>query len=114
MRSALRTAVLLIMAAGLLVACGSDSDSAGGAEFDLTAVNIAFSTTDIRLAAGDVTFVVKNEDAVEHNLTIDGGKADTDVAAKKTVKVKVNLTPGTYAFICEYHPDTMKGTIVVT
>jgi plastocyanin len=114
MRSVVRTAVLLIVAAGVLVGCGSDSDSAGGATFDLTAVNIAFSTTDIRLAAGEVTFVVKNDDAVEHNLTIDGGKADSDVAAKKTVKVKVNLPPGTYAFLCEYHPDTMKGTIVVS
>jgi len=114
MRSALRPVVLLIVAFGALVACGSDSESSGGATFDLTAVNIAFSSTDIKVSAGDVTFVVKNEDAVEHNLTIDTGKADTDVAAKKTVKVKANLTPGTYAFFCEYHPDTMKGTIVVT
>jgi plastocyanin len=116
MRSALRTAVLLIVAAGVLVACGSgsSSDSSGGNTVEITAMNITFSTTDIRVPAGDVTFTVKNDDALEHNLTIDNGKANKDVAAHKTVKVKATLQPGTYAFHCEYHPDTMKGTIVVS
>ncbi len=114
MRSTLRAVVLLVIAAGVMVGCGSDSESSSGTTVDITAANIAFSTTDIRVAAGDVTFVVKNDDALEHNLTIDGGKADKDVEAHKTIKVKANLPAGTYAFHCEYHPDTMKGTIVVT
>ena len=114
MRSTLRAAVLLVFAAGVMVGCGSDSDSTSGTTVDITAANIAFSNTAIRTSAGDVTFVVKNDDALEHNLTIENAKVDKDVEAHKTIKVKATLQSGTYAFHCEYHPDTMKGTIVVT
>lgn len=114
MRSKLRAVVLLGFAAVMVAGCGSDSDSASGTTVDITAANIAFSNTAIRTTAGDITFVVTNDDAIEHNLTIEGGKADKDVEAHKTVKVKANLPAGTYAFHCEYHPDTMKGTIVVS
>jgi plastocyanin len=114
MRSTLRAVVLLVFAAGVMVGCGSDSESSSGPTVDLTAANITFSNTAIRTTAGDVTFVVKNDDGVEHNLTIEGGKADKDVEAHKTVKVKAKLPAGTYAFHCEYHPDQMKGTIVVS
>lgn len=111
MKSPPRVAAMLICAAGVLAGCGSDSssESSGGNTFDLTAVNIGFSTTDIRTAPGDITFVVRNDDAVEHNLTIDNGKADEDVEAHKTVRVRATLPAGTYAFHCEYHPDTMKA-----
>lgn len=120
MRSALRSAVLVVAAAGVLVACGSNSSSSsssvsGGKTVDLTAANIAWSTTDIRVAAGDVTFVVKNTDKVEHNLTVEGGgNVNKDVEGGKTVKATANLKPGTYPFHCKYHPDVMKGTITVT
>ena len=119
MRSALRSAVFVVAAAGMLVACGSDSSSssssASGNTFDLTAANISWSTTDIHVAAGNVTFVVKNTDKVEHNLTIEGGgNVNKDIAGGKTVKATANLKAGTYPFHCEYHPDVMKGTITVT
>lgn len=116
MRFALRTAVMVVVAAGLLAACGSDSKStsATGTTVDLTAANITYSPTDIKVPAGDTTFVVKNNDKVEHNLTIeDGGKVNKDVEAGKTVQAKATLKAGTYKFHCEYHPDAMKGTITV-
>jgi plastocyanin len=115
MRSVLRTAVVVVVAAGVLTACGSDSSSSSsGNTVDLTAANITFSPTDIKTPAGDVTFVVKNNDKVEHNLTIERTKVNKDVEGGKTVKVTAKLAAGTYAFHCEYHPDTMKGTIVVS
>ncbi len=116
MRSALRTAVVVIAATGILTACGSDSKttSATGTTVDLTAANITYSPTDIKVAAGEVTFVVKNTDKVEHNLTIDdGGNVNKDVEGGKTVQAKATLKAGTYKFHCEYHPDAMKGTITV-
>jgi plastocyanin len=116
MRLPVRTAVMVVAAAGMLAACGSDSPStaATGNTVDLTAVNITFSNTDIKVPAGAVTFVVRNNDKVEHNLTIeDGGNVNQDVEAGKTVQAKATLKAGTYKFHCEYHPDAMKGTITV-
>ncbi len=61
-----------------------------------------------------MTFVVKNTDKVEHNLTIeDGGNVNKDVGAGTTVQTRATLKPGTYKFHCEYHRDAMKGTITV-
>ncbi len=119
MRSALRTAVVVVAVTGVLTACGSSSTtkspSAAGNTVDLTAANITYSPTDIKVPAGDVTFVVKNSDKVEHNLTIeDGGNVNADVASGKTVNAKATLKAGTYKFHCEYHPDAMKGTITVS
>lgn len=116
MRSTLRNGVLALAAAMVLAGCGSGSSSSStsGQTVDLTAANITFSPTDIKTTAGDVTFVVKNNDKVEHNLTIENGNVNKDVEGGKTVKVKPNLKLGTYSFHCKYHPDQMKGTIVVT
>jgi plastocyanin len=116
MRSVLRTAVMVAAAAGMLAGCGSSSSSSSssGNPVDITTANIAFSTTDIKIPAGDVTFTVKNDDKVEHNLTIENGNVNKDVEGGKTVKAKATLKAGTYAFHCEYHPDVMKGTITVT
>lgn len=116
MRSAFRTAVMALAAAGMLVGCGSSSSSSAttGNTVDITAANISFSTTDIKIPAGDVTFVVNNTDKVEHNLTIENGNVNKDVPGGKTVKTKATLKAGTYAFHCEYHPDAMKGTITVS
>jgi len=116
MRSAFRTAVMVVAAAGVLAACGSGSESggSGGTNVPLTAVNITYAPTDIKVPAGDVTFTVANNDKVEHNLTVENGKVNKDVEAGKTVKAKATLKAGTYAFHCEYHPDAMKGTITVS
>lgn len=116
MRSALRSAVMAAAALGLLAGCGSSSSSSStsGSSVDLTAANISWSTTDIKVAAGDVTFAVTNNDKVEHNLTIDAVKVNKDVGPGKTVKAKATLQAGTYPFHCEYHPDVMKGTVTVS
>ena len=116
MRFALRTAVMVVAAAAVLTACGSGSSSgsSGGTKVDLTAANITYAPTDIKVPAGDVTFTVTNNDKVEHNLTVENGKVNKDVGAGKTVTAKTTLKAGTYAFHCEYHPDAMKGTITVS
>jgi len=116
MHPAFRTAVV-VAAAGLLGACGSSdkpASSASGPSVDLTAANITFDRTQIDVKAGAVTFVVRNTDKVEHNLTVDNGGVNKDVEGGKTAKAGATLKPGTYAFHCEYHPTQMKGTITVT
>ena len=116
MRSALRTAAMIAAAAATLAGCGSSSSSSStsGNTVDITAANIMFSTTDIKVPVGATTFVVKNTDNLEHNLTIANANVNKDVAGGKTVSAKVTLKAGVYAFHCEYHPDVMKGTITVS
>ena len=93
---------------------GSGSAGSGGQSVDITAANTSFTPTDIKVGAGKVTFVVKDEDKIEHNLTVEQLKVNKDVEEGKTVKTTVTAAPGTYAFHCEYHPQLMKGTITVT
>ncbi|MFN2608111.1 MAG: cupredoxin domain-containing protein [Acidimicrobiales bacterium] len=113
-------AVAGILALGwTLAACGSSgttkaSAGSGGPSVTLTAANISYSPTDIQVHSGSVTFVVKNTDGVEHNLTIDGTGVNKDVAKGTTVSTTATLKAGTYAFHCEYHPTQMKGTITVS
>jgi uncharacterized cupredoxin-like copper-binding protein len=65
--------VLLVAAAGLLVACGSDGGSAGTGpvELTLTAEDIAYSTKELTAVAGrPVKLTLENEGVLEHDFTI--------------------------------------------
>jgi plastocyanin len=117
MHRVIRNAAIVAAAGALLAGCGSSSksdSSSGGPTVDLTAANISFDRTQIDVKAGAVTFVVKNNDKIEHNLTVDNGGVNKDVEGGRTVSAKATLKAGTYQFHCEYHPAQMKGTIVVS
>jgi plastocyanin len=80
----------------------------------LTASNFAFDPTSLSAAAGG-TIEFVNEDDAEHNITAEDAGIDEDVDAGATTTVDLgDVEPGTYDFICEYHPDTMTGTLEVT
>ncbi|HVT78760.1 MAG TPA: cupredoxin domain-containing protein [Acidimicrobiales bacterium] len=125
MRRILSTAAALVFTGVALAGCGSTSkseDSAAttaaksGTTLTLVAKNIAFDQSTLSATAGDsVTFVIKNEDNTEHNLTIADLKVDKDAEAGKSAKQTVtNLKPGTYQYHCEYHPTQMNGTLTVS
>ena len=124
----MRTRLLIgaVMAVALLgVACGGDdapeandggeeAAGGGGSTVSLTAAEFAFDPTSITAAAGD-TIEFTNEDDAEHNITAEDAGIDEDVEAGGSTTVDLSgVEPGTYDFICEYHPDTMKGTLEVT
>jgi plastocyanin len=103
--------------AGLVLAgCGSGGDkkSSSGTVVHLEADDLYFKPTDLSLKAGAVTLAVKNEGKLTHNVTVAGLNVSQDLAAGKTVDVKLTPAAGTYPFHCEYHPDQMKGTITVS
>jgi plastocyanin len=94
---------------------------------DVTAQNLAFNTTSISLpAGGQDTIHFTNDDAgVPHNIVIFSADPSTDPNAK-TLFTGAPVTgpgstdytfkappPGQYFFHCEFHPDTMKGTVTV-
>jgi plastocyanin len=109
-------------ASGSAAASGSPaaSGAAGGANVDIVASGIQFTTTDVTAAAGQpfkLTF--KNQDSgVPHNVDLkdaSGGEVlKTDIIngpADKTYDVKA-LTAGKYTFVCDVHPN-MTGTLTV-
>jgi len=73
--------------------------------------NSAFSPARVTLKVGDkITF--RNRDTLPHTATDQGGSWDTgDMAGKKSVRLGFE-TPGTYNYVCRYHPN-MRGTVVV-
>lgn len=91
---------------------GSGGDGAGGA-VTLTAAEFAWDPGSLSASAGDSIELV-NEDEAKHNLTIEDAGVDEDVEGGETVTVDLaDVEAGSYEFVCEYHPDTMTGTLEV-
>jgi plastocyanin len=95
-------------------AATEDTGGGGGGSVTLTAADIAFDPTDLSAAAGD-TIEFVNEDDTEHNFTAEdaGINEDVDPSSSTTIDL-TDVKPGTYDFLCEYHPDDMTGTLEVT
>ncbi len=125
----LRSMIVMVMVAVLVAACGGDGgettdggggggDDAGGggvgSSVTLTAANFAFEPESLTAATGD-SIEYMNEDDAEHNFSAEDAGLDEDVEAKSSTTVDLaDVEPGTYDFICKYHPDSMKGTLEVT
>jgi len=110
----------------LATACGGDeSDPAaasgdggggggGGSTVTLTAKDFSFEPGTLSAAAGD-TIEFANEGESPHNLQAEEAGLDEDVDPGDTVSVDLaDAEPGTYDFICKFHPDDMKGTLEIT
>jgi plastocyanin len=94
---------------------------------DVTAQGLAFDKTSLSLPANtQVTIHFTNNDAgTPHNIGIYSADPATDPSAKELFKgdsvtgpasadYSVNPLPaGSYHFQCDFHPDTMKGTVTV-
>lgn len=79
----------------------------------LTASDFSWDTDTLTVPAGGSIEVV-NEDDAEHNLTIEDADVDEDVEGGASTTVDLgDVEAGTYDFFCEYHPDTMTGTLEV-
>ncbi|MDQ3620323.1 MAG: cupredoxin domain-containing protein [Actinomycetota bacterium] len=123
----LKLRIVMVIVAVLAAACGGDDGEAtdgggtgggdnggGGGSVTLTAANFAFQPESLTAAAGD-TIEFTNEDDAEHNISAEEAGLDEDVEAASSTTVDLaDVEPGTYDFICEYHPDSMKGTLEVT
>ena len=113
----------LLLVGALAGACGGDSaedtsggaattGGAGGGSVTLGADDLVFNPTDLSAAAGD-TIDFTNDDDVKHSFTVEELDIDEDADAGDSVSVSLgDAEPGTYDFICKYHPD-MTGTLEV-
>lgn len=112
------TGKVTVVAAG---AAAAGAVSAG--PISLVAANTAFGKTQLDIAANKPTKVVlKNADTVPHNFDIISGPAPyTKPATQPTiaqggasVTYDVPALPtGQYAYQCDIHPNSMKGTLTV-
>jgi len=116
----------LLALAAVLAACSGASAEAptpaapagspSGDAVTITAKDIKFNPNAVSVKAGSAFDIVfDNQDGAPHNISISDGsggnvfKGEIVSAQKVTYSVPA-LAAGTYAFICEVHPE-MKGTI---
>jgi plastocyanin len=115
--------VTLATIAVLGVACGGDDAAdvgaggdggGGGSSVALSAANFAFSPTSLSVGAGG-SIEFTNEDDTEHNFTATDADLDEDADPGGSVTIDLaGVEPGSYEFFCEYHRDSMTGTLEVT
>lgn len=111
---------LLVGAAG----CSTSSDSPGGSSSTEEATSSApagesavidiegFEFSGPESVAPGTTITVNNLDSSAHTVTADGGEFDVEIGGDATATFKAPSEPGTYSYICAFHPS-MIGTLVV-
>ena len=93
---------------------GGDEDGGGGGTVTLSAANFAFEPTSLSAAVGD-TIELTNEDDAAHNFTAEEADLDEDIDAGSSTSIDLSdVEPGSYDFLCKFHPDSMTGTLEVT
>jgi plastocyanin len=116
------TAIVALLAA----ACGGDDggeasaaddgggNGGGGGSVTLTAEDFSFDPGTVTAAVGD-TIELSNEGEAPHNLQAEDAGLDQDVDAGESVSIDLaDVEPGTYDFICKFHPDDMQGTLEIS
>jgi len=118
-----RTAILAAIVLLILTACARQQAQppapapAAEGEIAVSENEWAIEPKEITAKAGKVTFVVKNEGAVEHNFVIEGVGEIDKIAPGETKKLEVTLQPGTYKVVCNLpgHQEAgMEATLTVS
>ena len=115
----------LVAVAAITTACSGTSagaptdpptDPVPTAAVVIVARDLAFEPTAVTVEAGEpFAIVMDNQEDAPHNIAIrDGSGAEVfkgEIVSKQQITYQIEaLTPGTYPFICEVHPN-MTGTI---
>lgn len=121
------TRVLTLVAlslAFLLVGCDSTSttdDGTGSATTTIVATDYAFEPSELSVAAGEVTFAIRNDGAEEHEFEILQGDRVIDEVEGLVPGLErdltVDLAAGEYQFVCrlaDHFERGMYGTLTVT
>jgi plastocyanin len=131
---------VLVLALGA-AACGGDDDddgaaeepvpeepttdtgapAGGGSSITLTADPggaLAFDTTELTAAAGDVTIELVNDSGIQHNVEVEGNGVDelSDTITEGSTELSIQLDPGEYTFFCAvpgHQAAGMEGTLTV-
>ena len=91
---------------------GGDGGGGGGTGSTLTMTDNAFNPASFTISPGSITLT--NDGAALHNLTIEAAGIDEDVQPGQSTSVDIDLEPGEYEMVCEYHvAQGMTGTLIV-
>ncbi len=108
--------VLRYGATPAVVEGGSDDGGAQEGPVSVDATITGFSPGDLEVAEGEVTLAIANQDAFEHDFTIDELDVQLVMGANETVEGTFEAIPGTYTFYCSipgHREAGMEGTITV-
>ncbi|HVF32245.1 MAG TPA: plastocyanin/azurin family copper-binding protein [Acidimicrobiales bacterium] len=105
------------LAVGLLLgACGDDAESGGGdgpagppADATVELEPTTFDPEEVKIAVGE-TVRWDWAGGVQHNVVFEGFQSELQTKGSYS---RAFDTAGTFAYLCEVHPTTMKGTVVV-
>jgi plastocyanin len=97
---------------------GSSGGGGGGGVKSATvqagAGGFVFAPSTVSIAKGG-TITVQNAGTIPHTFTIQDKGINEVLNAGQSAKVKVDLAPGTYPFVCTFHQSSgMTGTLTVT
>ena len=97
---------------------GSDSKESKGSTskgtLEVTTEDFSFVPSSLKADPGSkVTIVLTNKDSAEHSFTIEELDVEAEAHGGETAEDTFTAAAGTYEFFCEYHPDDMRGTLVV-
>ena len=122
-----RLAAVGLGAAAVLAACGGGTATSGppaslpAGTIAVEATNYKFTPSTISVAAGEVTFRVRNAGSEEHEFEIFRGETVVDeiegLVPGLTKDLTVPLTAGDYTFVCKLNGHDqlgMTGTLTVT
>lgn len=106
----------ILAAALMLSACGGGGDTGdggGAGASTLTMVDNAFEPADLTVSSG-TELQLSNDGQSPHTFTVQGDGIDEEVEAGQSSSVTIDLEPGDYDFICEFHEaQGMTGTLTV-
>jgi plastocyanin len=115
-------ALVALLLAGGLTACGSSSSSTGASSSGSSSATggnnvmikgFAFSPSTLTVKVGAKVTFTQEDSGTMHTATSTGGKTINSPKMKQGQSYTVTFTKaGTYPYICSIHPF-MKGTIIV-
>lgn len=81
----------------------------------VTVANFLFQPKTIRVSPGDVIELANTNPQTPHTFTVPGEDIAVQLGPQTTETVAIDLEPGTFAFVCEFHESQgMTGTLEVS
>lgn len=77
----------------------------------VTIADFDYAPDPVEIAAGG-TITWTNQDSTAHTATVSGGPGTGAISGGASASLTLEA-PGTYDYVCQFHPGSMTGTIVV-